>query len=103
MILGPNGAGKSVFLRLLHGLLKADHGRIEYPEQYRDLSSQSMVFQRPVLLRRTAFGKYYVSAARSWNVQSKCIGSGKTWMVRAELENVFTVLPVDCLVESSSA
>ncbi|RVT97736.1 ATP-binding cassette domain-containing protein [Rhodovarius crocodyli] len=48
LILGPNGAGKSVLLRLLHGLLRPDAGRIEVP------GPQAMVFQRPVLLRRSA-------------------------------------------------
>ncbi|MGG5890043.1 ATP-binding cassette domain-containing protein [Falsiroseomonas sp. HC035] len=52
LIIGPNGAGKSVLLRLLHGLLVPSAGRIIWagPAAAR---RQAMVFQRPVLLRRS--------------------------------------------------
>jgi tungstate transport system ATP-binding protein len=49
VILGPNGAGKSVLLRLLHGLLPPSAGRVVWGGDAR----QAMVFQRPVLLRRS--------------------------------------------------
>ena len=55
VVLGPNGAGKSLLLRLCHGLLSPTSGRIAWaglrPQAARDL--QAMVFQRPVLLRRS--------------------------------------------------
>lgn len=89
MILGPNGAGKSVFLQLLHGLLKADHGHIRYPEQYRDLSSQSMVFQRPVLLRRTALENIMFPLQARGMSKANALVQAKTWMARAELEKRF--------------
>ena len=56
MILGPNGAGKSVLMRLCHGLLRPTAGRIEWatPEQSGERRRQAMVFQRPVMLRRSA-------------------------------------------------
>ncbi|KAF0677374.1 ATP-binding cassette domain-containing protein [Profundibacterium mesophilum] len=50
MVLGANGAGKSLLLRLLHGLVLPDEGTIAAPP-----GVQSMVFQRPVLLRRSVF------------------------------------------------
>jgi tungstate transport system ATP-binding protein len=57
MIVGPNGAGKSVLLRLCHGLLRPTAGTIRWnaPEIAGALRRQAMVFQRPVMLRRSAF------------------------------------------------
>jgi tungstate transport system ATP-binding protein len=53
LVIGPNGAGKSVLLRLLHGLLAPGAGSVTWAGQ--DASRrQAMVFQRPVLLRRSA-------------------------------------------------
>ncbi|MEX2475316.1 ATP-binding cassette domain-containing protein [Marinobacter sp.] len=56
VIMGPNGAGKTLLLRCLHGLIKPDRGQITLADQgvtgSRD--RQAMVFQHPVLLRRTA-------------------------------------------------
>ncbi|MEE9388307.1 MAG: ATP-binding cassette domain-containing protein [Paracoccaceae bacterium] len=56
VILGPNGAGKSLFLRLLHGLLAPDNGSVLVNGVVPDAAvrrQQAMVFQQPVLLRRT--------------------------------------------------
>jgi tungstate transport system ATP-binding protein len=50
IILGANGAGKSVLMRLMHGLLRPTAGRISWSSNGR----QAMVFQRPVMLRRSA-------------------------------------------------
>jgi len=53
-VLGANGAGKSVLLRTLHGLLVPTRGAVLWNESPQRPSSQAMVFQRPVLLRRSA-------------------------------------------------
>jgi tungstate transport system ATP-binding protein len=56
VVMGPNGAGKSLLLRLLHGLLTPTAGQVLWGGQRLsdDLRKrQSMVFQRPVLLRRS--------------------------------------------------
>jgi tungstate transport system ATP-binding protein len=54
VILGANGAGKSVLMRLCHGLLTPTSGRIAWSGAARDGPGQAMVFQRPVMLRRSA-------------------------------------------------
>jgi tungstate transport system ATP-binding protein len=62
VILGPNGAGKSLLMRLCHGLLAPTTGSIRWgngasplpPEAVR--RRQAMVFQKPVMLRRSALG-----------------------------------------------
>ena len=56
IILGANGAGKSVLMRLMHGLLAPTSGRVEWtsPERPGAPRKQALVFQRPVMLRRSA-------------------------------------------------
>lgn len=56
VILGPNGAGKSVLMRLCHGLLQPSAGAVIWrgAANGRRPRSQAMVFQRPVMLRRSA-------------------------------------------------
>jgi len=54
VILGPNGAGKSVLMRLCHGLLKPTAGVIAWRGPTNGGLRQAMVFQRPVMLRRSA-------------------------------------------------
>jgi len=56
VIMGPNGAGKSLLLRLLHGLISPTTGEIRWngiPPSDSIRKRQAMVFQRPVLLRRS--------------------------------------------------
>ncbi len=57
IILGPNGAGKSVLIRVLCGLLAPDTGSVTWggtaPDRAR-AGKIGFVFQKPVLLRRSA-------------------------------------------------
>lgn len=56
VILGPNGAGKSLLVRMLHGLILPDSGNINWNGKSLDLNirkSQAIIFQKPVLLRRS--------------------------------------------------
>ena len=50
MVLGHNGAGKTLLLSALHGLITPQHGTVTGPARQK----QKMVFQKPVLLRRSA-------------------------------------------------
>ena len=54
VILGPNGAGKSLTLRLAHGLIAPTQGVVQWHGGGDHESVQAMVFQRPIMLRRTA-------------------------------------------------
>ena len=58
-ILGANGAGKSMLLRVLHGLIAPDTGRVAWGGDATRPARQAMVFQRPVLLRRSALGNIF--------------------------------------------
>ena len=49
MVMGHNGAGKSLFLKALHGLIPLSSGKIVGP----DRTDAKLVFQKPILLRRT--------------------------------------------------
>lgn len=53
IIMGPNGAGKSLFLRLCHGLIRPASGNVAWHGGGDSRRRQAMVFQRPVMLRRS--------------------------------------------------
>ena len=52
LLLGHNGAGKTLLLNCLHGLINCDAGTISGPP----LAQQKMVFQKPIITRRTTGG-----------------------------------------------
>jgi len=56
VIMGPNGAGKSLALRLLQGLIRPESGEVLWGTAEAAAPGRhdvAMVFQRPVLLRRS--------------------------------------------------
>jgi tungstate transport system ATP-binding protein len=55
LIVGPNGAGKTTLLRLCMGLTAPSTGRISWGGRTGNtLERRAILFQRPVMLRRTA-------------------------------------------------
>jgi tungstate transport system ATP-binding protein len=68
VVMGPNGAGKSLLLKVLAGLVAPDAGRVRWagaPPNRRRAPRLGFVFQKPVLLRRSALANmvYALKAA----------------------------------------
>ncbi|MGH6931931.1 MAG: ATP-binding cassette domain-containing protein [Dongiaceae bacterium] len=86
VILGPNGAGKSLLLRLCHGLLRPTAGTIAWRGPGNPTRRQALVFQRPVMLRRSAAAnidyalklKHIPSAMRAARVREVLVDTGLT-------------------------
>jgi len=68
-VLGPNGAGKSIFLQTINGLVFIQSGRLNFNSMQNNQEireQQAMVFQTPVLLRRTVMANMqFVSNLRN--------------------------------------
>ena len=66
LVVGPNGAGKSSLLRLCMGLVAPSQGRITWGGRD-DVkpTRRAFVFQRPVMLRRTAAANVVYSLAQA--------------------------------------
>ena len=72
VVMGPNGAGKSLTLRIAHGLLAPTTGSVRWlgldlpGDDPRVRRHQAMVFEQPVLLRRSAAAnvEYALAVAR---------------------------------------
>ena len=52
-LMGPNGAGKSLTLRVLAGLIEPTAGAVRFAGRRPEPRELALVFQKPVLLRRS--------------------------------------------------
>lgn len=75
VLIGPNGSGKTTILRLLMGLIEPSAGRISWAGRSGTNGRRlALVSQRPVMLRRSAFG----------NVTYALAAAGVRWRQRRE-------------------
>jgi tungstate transport system ATP-binding protein len=64
VIVGPNGAGKTTFLKAAMGLVMPSQGQISWGGSKVPPSAQlALVFQRPVMLRRSCAGNLHYALA----------------------------------------
>jgi tungstate transport system ATP-binding protein len=54
VLIGPNGSGKATLIKLATGLIAPAAGTIRYAQPDRVARRQAIVFQKPVMLRRSA-------------------------------------------------
>src|SRR5262245_21576404 len=65
VLIGPNGSGKTTLIKLAVGLLTPTAGTVRCAQPERAVRRQAIVFQKPVMLRRSAGGNvaYALKAA----------------------------------------
>ena len=82
IILGANGAGKSVLMRLMHGLLTPSRGKVRWSSE-NGVHKQAMVFQRPVLLRRSALANvtYALELASVARAEQQRLALARAWAI----------------------
>ena len=113
IVLGPNGAGKSLLLRLCHGLLRPSRGRVVWhgqPDGHGQQDEhghpgggrldragqpdretrrrQAMVFQRPVLLRRSALANVAYPLALRGMARAEARARAAEALARAGLDGL---------------
>jgi tungstate transport system ATP-binding protein len=72
VLIGPNGSGKTTFLRAATGLIPLSRGRITWGGLYQPPRAQlAIVFQRPVMLRRSVAGNIAFALAAAEVPQGK--------------------------------
>ena len=90
-VMGANGAGKSLLLRLLHGLIRPSAGEILWrgrPPGREARLAQAMVFQRPVLLRRSVRANLRFALAARGAGRAERVARAEQALAHARLERL---------------
>lgn len=90
VVMGPNGAGKSLLLRLLHGLIEPSAGSVLWQGQPAERSvrrRQAMVFQRPVLLRRSVSANMHHALRANGFSRREARERARDWLAHADLSS----------------
>ena len=89
LIVGPNGAGKTRLLRLCMGLDAPSAGRITWGGRAnRAMTRRAILFQRPVMLRRTASANVAYALAQAGVPQRERAGRIGTLLDRVGLSDL---------------
>jgi tungstate transport system ATP-binding protein len=90
VILGPNGAGKSLTLRLCHGLLQPTSGAVRWagPGAQDTPRRQAMVFQNPVMLRRSALANVVYALAINGVPRAQRVARAEQALARGGLDGI---------------
>ncbi|MBN8957625.1 MAG: ABC transporter ATP-binding protein [Rhizobiales bacterium] len=85
-ILGPNGAGKSTLIRVAAGLLQPSLGSVTWGGlSAKSLQRRAIVFQRPVMLRRSVAGNLAFALAAAGCPRAHCAAAVERLLARVSL------------------
>ncbi len=82
VLLGPNGAGKSLTLRLCHGLLTPSAGAIRWAAESGSAKRHAMVFQKPIMLRRSVAANVAHALAAAGIARAERVGRTQEALAR---------------------
>ncbi|KAB2917489.1 MAG: ATP-binding cassette domain-containing protein [Hyphomicrobiaceae bacterium] len=91
VLIGPNGAGKSLLVRVLAGLVRPSRGEVTWagrPPDRQRAPKVGFVFQRPVLLRRSALANVEYALAVAGFARSERADRASAALTRARLSHL---------------
>lgn len=87
IIIGPNGAGKTTLLRLIHGLERVAQGGVFFATKDQNVirRKQCFVFQKPIVLRRSALQNVAYPLIMHGMRQAQALERAREMLVRVGL------------------